>query len=863
LRSPWRGRHSSLSTNVADNITVEWAGITGNPYVPNEADIDGNASQFDTNATTECSDTNSVLTSDGSCVGITGFHSGGGDVQTYPNEIPWADVNILSYIPNEADIDGNASQFDTNYQTSPDFNNEFVSYIGAVFDVNLGVYDLSAEDLNAIRLGVAGETFFSDFAYYLEGHAEFENGHVLVDKEYVDKAVTAINTSYYLYDTASGVFDYKLTNQAVSPDAEESTTDVGLTDNNYIQGWISPIDANISTLVAGIYELHITAEKTSGTETLQVYWQLVERRADSTEAVIATSEIGEEITSKEAQEIHLALTTSHDVNADGRIVGKVYARVTGSGNAPTSVLYYRGDTVSAWNVPTSTEVLTSIYYNKTDVNAQFVPYIGAVFDVNLGTYNLNAEDINAINFGYVGNLFGNYADLTADLNVGGNIQLDGNISGVKLVITGIDKLQCSTCDTNGNRNIALGIATKASGNYSTAFGSTTKALGNNSTAMGLLTIASGNRSFAVGDTAIASNDTAMALGEDVTASGTQSFASGFQSTASGTQSIAMGNTALSSGIGSIAIGNTATASNEGAVAIGVLNTASGSRSVAMGSGAQATGLRSIAMGINVIASGRSSLATGVTTIANGITSVAMGDSTRAEGLGSFVAGDNGVAWGDYSAVFGKGTGGGKFPEKTMWALGEGSIVMGYADVNSIASGIGSVVLGRDVEAHATGAITLGDGLKNYIANSVLVNDLNAVGKVTGDKFSCNNCVVGGNGTALGNQTMTVGANSVALGKYTLAFGVRSTAIGLNSGAMAENSIVMGVDSNSIAERSITIGHELTNYDANTMLVTDVNALGTTYFDGNIHMKFEIHAAQPVMNCGIDDTNSFKCYFERA
>ena len=278
-------------------------------------------------------------------------------------------------------------------------------------------------DSNFLNIGINGYTFLTNFAFYEEGHAEFEYGHTLIDKEYVDKAVTAINTSYYLYDTASGLGDYKLTNIVPSPDAETSVTDAGLTDGTYIQGWISPPDANIPTLVAGIYELHITSEKTAGTETLQLYWLLVERRANETEAIIAVSEYGKIVTSKEAEEIHLSLTYDHDINIDSRIVGKVYARVTGSGNAPTSVLYYRGATVSAWNIPTSSEVLAESFYTKTDVNSMFVPYIGAITDVNLGSFGLKAlGDSNFANIGITGNAY--MGDWRIYTDVDGNLTFE-------------------------------------------------------------------------------------------------------------------------------------------------------------------------------------------------------------------------------------------------------------------------------------------------------------------------------------------------------------------------------------------------------------------------------------------------------
>ncbi|MBW2561498.1 MAG: hypothetical protein JRE40_11685, partial [Deltaproteobacteria bacterium] len=62
--------------------------------------------------------------------------------------------------------------------------------------------------------------------------------------------------------------------------------------------------------------------------------------------------------------------------------------------------------------------------------------------------------------------------------------------------------------------------------------------------------------------------------------------------------------------------------------------------------------------------------------------------------------------------------------------GYGSVAMGYAvDGFVSATGNGAIALGRNVQALARGAVTLGDSLTNYNANSVLVDDLNVADDV--------------------------------------------------------------------------------------------------------------------------------------
>jgi len=199
-------------------------------------------------------------------------------------------------------------------------------------------------------------------------------------KNYVDAAVTAIGARYYAYDSASGIEDYKECFLIASNDAEASVTKAGLVDGDYVQGWISTADNTPDKLIAGVYDFTIFAEKTAGTKTLQVYWELVERKSDDSEIVIATSQDSVEITDKAKVTPFIVLSDDYVLSAGSRVIGKIRARVTGSGNAPTIKLYYQGDLDSHWEIPANTEILTNI----------FVPYENAVKSVDLSDYNLTA-----------------------------------------------------------------------------------------------------------------------------------------------------------------------------------------------------------------------------------------------------------------------------------------------------------------------------------------------------------------------------------------------------------------------------------------------------------------------------------------
>jgi len=215
-----------------------------------------------------------------------------------------------------------------------------------------------------------------------------------VNKEYVDLAVTSLGAAYYMYDEDDAT-GYKTCYLAPSSDAETYIEVSDLADDDYIGGWISATGEAPTKLLKGVYDWYITLEKTTGTKTLRVYWQLVERKSDNSETVIATSSNSNEIDGKSTYLVPLQLDEDYLPDSGSRIVGKLYADVSGSGNAPTVKVYYQGDTSSRWEIPANTEVLTNI----------FVPYEGAVKNIDLNSKKItnvsdpsNAQDVATKNY---------------------------------------------------------------------------------------------------------------------------------------------------------------------------------------------------------------------------------------------------------------------------------------------------------------------------------------------------------------------------------------------------------------------------------------------------------------------------------
>ncbi|MHA1853872.1 MAG: hypothetical protein ACTSUF_10270 [Candidatus Heimdallarchaeaceae archaeon] len=194
-----------------------------------------------------------------------------------------------------------------------------------------------------------------------------------VNKEYVDLAVTSLGASYYMYDEDDAT-GYKTCYLNPSGDAETYIEGAGLSDDDYLGGWISAPGEAPTKLLKGIYDWFLTTEKITGTKDLRVYWTLIERKADTSEVVIATSSNSNIITDKESYLVPLQLTDDYIPDSGSRIIGKLYADVSGGGNAPTIRIYYQGETSSRWEIPANSEIFQNI----------FVPYSGAVQNVDLG-----------------------------------------------------------------------------------------------------------------------------------------------------------------------------------------------------------------------------------------------------------------------------------------------------------------------------------------------------------------------------------------------------------------------------------------------------------------------------------------------
>ena len=223
--------------------------------------------------------------------------------------------------------------------------------------------------------------------------SDFDNLDQTVNKRYVDSVVSSLIVDWYATNTSSGVEDYKLTSTNIGDlgDSEQSISKNDINDEDYLAGWISAAGETPTVLPLGIYNLSIYAEKTAGNKDIQFYWELVERKSDNSETVLATSSYSDIIGETKQQYIVPLILDEDYIPASGsRVVGKIYAHVTGTGNAPSLTIYYEDNSMTRWSMPTTLEVLSN----------QFVPYSGAVSDVDLGSKTISAENKNLVRYAF-------------------------------------------------------------------------------------------------------------------------------------------------------------------------------------------------------------------------------------------------------------------------------------------------------------------------------------------------------------------------------------------------------------------------------------------------------------------------------
>jgi hypothetical protein len=209
----------------------------------------------------------------------------------------------------------------------------------------------------------------------------------LVNKEYVDLAVSALELTEYFYDNASdiGGIYYVMDD---TPDTIGTVVKSGLSaGNNQAMFNFATLSGkpHLDRLLAGVYDCHFHAYVSNvPSKTVVVYYELYKRTSGGVETLLSTSETSSALTTTSTeQNIHCVITTEETLDTTDRLVIKWYANVSGGGGT-VDITFDTGGTKNSH---------FSIKVSAVELSSLFVPYTGATTDVDLGVYKITATNV--------------------------------------------------------------------------------------------------------------------------------------------------------------------------------------------------------------------------------------------------------------------------------------------------------------------------------------------------------------------------------------------------------------------------------------------------------------------------------------
>lgn len=177
-------------------------------------------------------------------------------------------------------------------------------------------------------------------------------------KTYADNIAKGITVDYYFSDTPDGVIaNYDLMYPSDTGEVESTAAAALPAADTLIQTFITQTtEPNFTTLLAGIYDIHIHAAKTAGTKDAFIYAEFYKRtEPGGVETLLATSDNSALLTgSNVGYTLHFTLLDDEILNDTDRLVVKFYGSPAGTGSDPTATLYLEGANASRIDIHTTT-----------------------------------------------------------------------------------------------------------------------------------------------------------------------------------------------------------------------------------------------------------------------------------------------------------------------------------------------------------------------------------------------------------------------------------------------------------------------------------------------------------------------------
>jgi len=259
----------------------------------------------------------------------------------------------------------------------------------------------------------------------------------IVNKQYVDDSIPA-NLSLFFTENGSDIGGAYL-DMEVSPvtDAEENTlTAIPANSTGTLMATFATLlnDSVISGIVElpiGVYGFHIHCQASSAAK-LSMYAELYHRNVGGTETLLLTSEDSNLIPiAKGSIGFHGTLTTEKEWASDDRIVIKLYGKNNSAASRDLTI-YVEGTTATRAELPAIRGTIAPALWDRTGTvlspvtAGDNIETSGAGVFEGLNPYGIGTADLGSGTFKWR-TLF-----LTADANVGGNVNVTGTVDGIDI-----------------------------------------------------------------------------------------------------------------------------------------------------------------------------------------------------------------------------------------------------------------------------------------------------------------------------------------------------------------------------------------------------------------------------------------------
>lgn len=191
----------------------------------------------------------------------------------------------------------------------------------------------------------------------------------LYTKDEVDSLVGGANFAFFFTDEASDLGSTFVAEPMFPSTGETTHTSASygiVADQLLFRFATDSGEPTFPTIRAGSIEVHAHFERTIGGKAVNLYAVLKERKDDTSEVIIATTEISGEVTTKSDLTLHAFLENDYEFDgAMSRLILEIYANISGAGANVTIAMYQEGDTTSAFSVVTNISALDIKYFGKT------------------------------------------------------------------------------------------------------------------------------------------------------------------------------------------------------------------------------------------------------------------------------------------------------------------------------------------------------------------------------------------------------------------------------------------------------------------------------------------------------------------